>query len=417
MSTRSFSVLIVGGGLVGASIAVALNRCCPDDTRILVIDGFDLNRASLDVQAGQGQYQPSFDTRSTALSYGSKCIYETLGLWDALAGHAEPIREIHVSEKGRFGSTCMRAEREQLPALGYVADNRWLGSVLLDAVHSAANIELRCPTRVLRTGRQTDTVWVDLESAAGEQRFETDLLIIADGARSQTCQQLGIHFTEHDYGKQAIVANVRTQLPHQGRAFERFTQSGPLAMLPLGGDAGSRGRLSSLVWVVEKDQQELMLGLEDTDFLEALQHEFGYRLGRLEAVSKRVSYPLSLVTATEQLRDRVLVMGNAAHSLHPVAGQGYNLALRGVARLAKCIGSAIAEGRSPGSRPVLNDYLQHRESDQRETIRFSHLAATAFTSRDPGIALSRELGLVALDLLPSAKSLFVRQAAGLRQSG
>lgn len=408
-------IIIVGGGMVGASLAVALaSTCRAHALRIDVVESFDLLGAASLSAADAASYQPSFDARSTALSYGSKCVYESLGLWETFAKHAEPIRQIHVSEKGRFGSTHMTAEQEGLSALGYVTDNRWLGSVLLQSMLELDSVTLHCPTSLDSVSLLDSSVSVVLSSEAkSDVSLQADLLIIADGMRSATCDSLGIEFSELAYNKVGLVTNVESQQAHQGRAFERFTPNGPLALLPMCNQAVGASKLNSVVWTMDPEPAEQLIAADDDAFLQALQDEFGYRLGRLEKVGQRFNYPLALVTADEQIRNRVLVMGNAAHALHPVAGQGFNLALRGVARLAARVASGLEQGESPGSLTVLSDYLSKREDDQFNTIRFSHLAATIFTSADPAIGLARDLSLLGLDVLPTLKSLFVQQAAGL----
>ncbi len=418
-----YDVLIAGGGMVGASLAVALSSTeLGRRLSICVVEGFAVQGNAI-----EEHYQPSFDARSTALSYGSKCIYDALGLWPQVEKHVTPIDRIHVSDKGRFGSTEMGSKDEGLPALGYVVDNKWLGTVLMDVLAGMPNVDFMSPAKVVRAEFKENEAVVTvnrtmLDNVPGSKqegkqaevvKLQTQLLVVADGMRSKLCEQLGIAFEDKPYDKAAIVSNIETQKSHSGVAFERFTPDGPLAFLPLGGTVSSKQH--SLVWTMDAEKAEIIMGLSDQDFLQRLQGQFGFRLGRMERVGERFSYPLCLVRAAEQARPNLVVVGNAAHSLHPVAGQGYNLALRGVARLASTLTEALAAGEDIGAAHVLSRYVDARHDDQQDTIRFSHLMATLFTSRDPAVGVARDLGLLGLDVMPGLKTLFVKQAAGMRR--
>lgn len=402
-----YDVVIVGGGMVGASLAACLSACYKDVAcKVLIIESFALNGSSAEVG-----YQPSFDARATALSYGSQQIYQGMGLWQRIAEHVTPIKNVHVSDRGRFGSVWMDSATEGLPALGYVADNKWLGAVLLEALYADATIEFACPATVVDASVDAAGAQVSFTRDGEVVMVSTELLVVADGAQSGMRAKLGIGARRTDYRHAAVVCNVQTQKPHQHVAYERFTDNGPLAFLPLGESASSR--LSSLVWTRSPDDAERLAAAPEAEFNAELQCEFGFRLGRIERSGQRFCYPLSLIEAQEQVRPHVIVMGNAAHSLHPVAGQGYNLALRAVLNLVEHLRAARAVGQSLGAIEVLNNYLAAQRGDQRNTIAFSHLTATVFVNDGFAIGLGRDLGLLSLDLLPPLKSLLVRQAAGL----
>ena len=245
-----------------------------------------------------------------------------------------------------------------------------------------------------------------------EHHIEAGLLLVADGANSRLCQQLGVVTEEKPYGQSALVANVGSRQPHDSRAFERFTDEGPLALLPLLGVAGCEQR-SALVWTLPPDSAEEMQHCSQEQFLARLQERFGYRLGRLRQVGERVVYPLTLSQSSEQVRQGVVVMGNAAHSLHPVAGQGFNLALRDVAELARIIADGVARGRAPGDLRVLQGYRERQRSDQVRTIGFSDLVPGLFMNDDPLLGVGRDLALAGLDIMPALKREFVRHAAGV----
>jgi 2-octaprenyl-6-methoxyphenol hydroxylase len=407
---RRYDIVIVGGGMVGASLAARLSARFKDaPLNVLIIESFALNDSS-----PEANYQPSFDARATALSYGSRQIYEGMGLWRRIAEHVTPIHNIHVSDRGRFGSVWMDSSTEGLPALGYVADNKWLGAVLLEALNANNAIAFACPATV---------VDVSVDAAGAQVSFCQDdetitvgaeLLVIADGAQSAMRSKLGIAAQQTDYRHAAIVCNVETQKPHRNVAYERFTDHGPLAFLPLGENSDSA--LNSLVWTRSPEDAERLTQAPEAEFNAELQQEFGFRLGRIERCGERFCYPLSLIEAQEQVRPHIIVMGNAAHSLHPVAGQGYNLALRAVLNLVEHLHAARGVGESMGASDVLNSYLAAQRGDQRTTIVFSHLAATVFVNDGFALGLGRDLGLLGLDLLPPLKSRLVRQAAGLAVS-
>ena len=393
--------------MVGISLALSLVARAPD-CRILVVESFELPEGT---EQEFGRYSPSFDARATALSYASCLIYGELGLWEGIAERAQPIRSVHVSDQGRFGSTLMQAEEYGWPALGYVVENGWLGLALAGALRRST-VDLRSPASVVAVSCGDGGAQLQLDDGGS---IDTQLLVVADGARSRLRDQLGIACREHHYDQHAIIANIGHRRPHDGRAFERFTPRGPLAMLPLPGAAGCAQR-SALVWTLPPGEAADLRDACDGEFLKQLQAEFGYRLGRLEQVGERHCYPLTLVETEEQARSGVVVMGNAAHALHPVAGQGFNLALRDVARFSKLLQEAMAAGGSPGDLPVLEQYRAAQATDQQLTTAFSDRLPNLFMSGDAAIGLVRDLGLFALDLAPGLKREFVRQTAGLAAS-
>ena len=382
---------IIGGGLVGASLALALQEGARQrGWRIVLIEPF----------APGNSYQPSYDARSSALSYGTRQIYERLGLWPALSARAEPIRQIHVSDRGRFGATRLSAESEGVPALGYVVENAWLGQCLWQAL-DAEVVEWRCPAEVTALQALGDGYRLTLNDGS---QLDCDLAVLADGGRSGLREQLGIAVKTTPYGQSALIANISTAEAHQGQAFERFTDEGPMALLPL-----SENR-SALVWTRQGSDAQRLAALPDREFFAELQQVFGYRLGALTQVGARHLYPLSLVEASEQVRPHLVVLGNAAHSLHPIAGQGYNLSLRDTLALAEALLDSPA---TPGDFSVLQDYLQRQRLDQQMTVGFSDQVTRLFSTAQPLLVAGRNLGLLGLDLLPPAKHWFARQAMGL----
>ncbi len=401
---QACDVVIAGGGLVGASLACALAEFLD----VTVVESFPAQPGT----GGAPAYRPSFDARSTALSLSSVAFFRAIGLWDTVARHAEPILHIHVSDQGRFGSTRMDAAEEGLDALGYIVENHWLGSVLHGALRERANLRLVAPANVEAVDAREGGALATVRAGDDSVDIAAGLAVIADGARSRLAARLGIGTEERNYGQVAIIANIAHSAPHGGRAFERFCDQGPLAMLPLTRAEDGRSR-SALVWVKEAPEATEILALDERDFLRRLQPAFGYRLGRLLAAGNRGSYPLALVQSAEQVRAGIVVLGNAAHTLHPVAGQGFNLSLRDVASLVTTLREARAAGFHVGSLRVLESYAEARRSDHARTIGFSDLLPRVFGSGLLPVAAARGMGLVSLELLPAARSLLVRNATGI----
>ncbi|MFP6799379.1 MAG: 2-octaprenyl-6-methoxyphenyl hydroxylase, partial [Pseudomonas sp.] len=311
-------IAIIGGGLVGASLAVALQAEAKQrGWSICLIEPFT---------PGNG-YQPSYDARSTALSFGSQQIYQRLGLWQQISQRAEPIKQIHVSDRGRFAAARLSAKEEGVPALGYVVENAWLGECLWQALDQQV-VGWRSPAQVTRMQALADGYRLTLDDGS---ELECSLAILSEGGRSGLREQLGIAVSNTPYGQSALIANVSPTDAHNGLAFERFTEEGPMAMLPL---ADNR---CALVWTRATQEAERLFALSDVAFLSELQQAFGYRLGSLRQVGTRYLYPLALTAAKEQVRQHLVVLGNAAHSLHPIAGQGYNLSLRDTLVLAETL--------------------------------------------------------------------------------
>ncbi len=405
-------IVIAGGGMVGVSLALQLAAVLPENVSICLVEGYPLPEP---VAGGKPDYHPSFDARSTALSYSSRLIYEKTGLWEDLQQWLCPIETIHVSSRGRFGSTLLRAVDYDWQALGYVVENAWLGTALIQALHRRGRVELRSPARVVAAHPRGTGTRILLEGGE-DAALEAALLVVADGAASGLREQLGVAVAEAPYEQHALIANVATAEPHRGCAYERFTDQGPLALLPLLPAPGGEHR-SALVWTLPPEEAEQLRTCPPPEFLQALQGRFGYRLGRLQQVGERHSYPLSLVQSTEQVRQGIVVMGNAAHALHPVAGQGYNLALRDVAELADVLREGLSQGLAAGDLSLLQRYETRQRADQERTIEFSHHLPALFMHADPVLGMARDIGLAGLDVLSPLKREFVRFAAGVAGTG
>lgn len=406
-TSEHYDVVIAGGGMVGASLALLLAHYCQAPLKVLVVERFAVTEQSL-----LAHYSPSFDSRSTALSYGSRQIFERLGLWSSLAEQVADIAHIHVSERGAVGSALMHAETMGWSALGHVVENVWLGRVLMRAAYQQPDIDFACPATLEQIQLTQTGASVTVVDELQTRSVNTQLLVIADGAQSSLRDSLGIDAVSESYQQSAIVTNVCFQKPHAGVAYERFTDTGPMALLPLASLNSAEPR-AALIWSLPPEKAQSLCEADDSVFLAELQRYFGHRVGAFTRVGERVCYPLQLVQAEEQVRSAVVVMGNAAHSLHPVAGQGFNLALRDCARLVDCLVSAQAKAQSLGSLAVLNRYQQAQQFDQQKTIAFSDQIGAFFANQSKPLVLLRALGLATFDASATLKSTFVRHAAGV----
>jgi 2-octaprenyl-6-methoxyphenol hydroxylase len=400
-SNSSYDIVIVGGGMVGISLALLLAEQ-QHSWKILLLE------AQAYQQSGGTEDRPSFDARSTALSWSSRKIFEAAGLWSALQSQASKIEKIHVSDRGHIGLTRIDAEEAGVEALGYVLENRWIGSVLLERL-ATSSVEVLAPARVATIKPLKQGMRLTLEDS--DQCIESSLVVIADGANSQTAQKTGIHSNQKPYGQQGIIANIALEKPHSGVAYERFTDQGPMAMLPLGNHEGSPR--CALVWTQPTAIAKQLMAATDEEFLSALQECFGYRLGMLKRVGDRHSYPLALTTSTEQVRRNLVVLGNAAHSLHPVAGQGFNLSLRDVAVLADVLGSARSCGDDFAALETLESYQKQQLADQQNTLVFSDNLPKLFAQPSSAVALGRNSGLLMMDLIPSLRGRFAQFGMGM----
>lgn len=404
MATTDTDLIIAGGGLAGATLALALSRAVPD-LRVTVVESFPLSP-----DAVPDDYQPSYDSRSTALAWGSRLIFEELGLWQRLSEHATPIQHIHVSDRGRFGATRLDAESHGQPALGYVADNRWMGLCLMRELLDTG-VQWQAPGEVVDMTPIAGGVDVAIKQNSEVRSLTAQCLVVADGGRSGLRETLGFQTRQQAYGQNALIANVSTSDSHRFTAYERFTDAGPMALLPHG-SASRAGSQSALVWTLTDQDLEQVLSLSDPEKCRRLQDRFGWRLGRFTQIGQCNHYPLTLTTVDEPVRAGVALVGNAAHALHPVAGQGFNLALRGLMTLVEQFRVAHASGQSIGDLSVLRRYQELHRQDWQQTVQFSDSLIRVFGDSSVPVLAARDAGLVGLDLLPGAKRWFARKAMG-----
>lgn len=400
--TNNFDIAIIGGGMVGASLALLLANQKPD-WKIALLE------AQLFSDADTSKYQPSFDARSTAIAQGSVEILRELGVWEKLSQHATAISQVHVSDAGHFMGGLIDASTYDLHAVGYVIPNAWIGRILAQ-LQTQSNVHLFAPVRVEKLIPLQQGARLVVQS--GNETFELicKLAVVADGGDSPLRKSLGIDSHIKDYDQTAVIANVAYSEPHKGVAYERFTTEGPLALLPLGDSAAAKE--SALVLTLPRNQANDVVSLNDKEFLQHLQQRFGNRLGKFLRVSQRHSYELKLVSASEQIRSHIVLVGNAAHFLHPVAGQGFNLSLRDCVCLVDSLVQGETEGKQLGELSVLQHYLKRQQLDQTLTIEFSDKLVRLFSSSSLPLIALRHLGFVGLDLMPAIKSQFASQTMG-----
>ncbi len=401
MRDVAVDVAIVGGGMVGASLALAL---AATPLTVALVEGMDPRAAGS---------QPSFDDRTTALGNGTRRILEALGVWEAILPQAGPIRLIHVSDAGRFGFARLVAAEQGVDAFGYVVVNRVLGRALWDAMGKSPRLLACMPARARAgaiDGAARELV-LDSTDPAVPQRLRARLVVAADGAQSSLRAALGIDASLEDYGQVAVIANVAADRPHGDVAYERFTATGPIALLPqASGDWG-------LVWTQAPERAAAALDWDEQRFLRELQRVFGWRAGRFTRVGRRASYPLRLTRAVRPSAARAVLIGNAAQSLHPVAGQGFNLGLRDAATLAELLAEGIATAPvgstfDAGAPALLGEFARRRAEDRAGVTRFTDGLVRLFGDRRPGFGLARDLGLLLFDLSPTAKAALSRVSWG-----
>jgi 2-octaprenyl-6-methoxyphenol hydroxylase len=391
---HDYDVVIIGAGMVGASLACAL---APSGLRIAIIESIALSN----------EQQSSYDDRGITLSPSSKRILEHIGVWQQIHSSTTPIKKIHISEQGRFGFTHLDAAETGHSELGNVVVARTLGNALHKQMFTYKNIDLICPAELKQFQRTDSGITLEVSHDDEINNINAGLLVGADGSHSLVRRLAGINVKENDFEQTAIVANITTQKPNNSVAYERFTSHGPVALLPIDSNR------SVLVFTVKKENAERYLSMPKNQYCKTIETEFGRRLGNIEHVGQRRSYPIRFIEAIEQYQEQLVLLGNAAHSIHPNAAQGFNLGLRDVAGLAECIFVSIKKGMDIDDIRILESYIELRQSDQQRVMNFTNRLANSFYNKLPVLSSARNIAMLLLDSIPEFKASFVEKTMGV----
>ena len=391
-NTHHFDVVIVGGGLVGATQALCLAKSCPQ-LNIAVVEAFEATQKN----------QPSFDDRSIAIAEQSAQYLKNFNLFHESFSYCEAIKTVHVTDKGHFGKATITAKEYQLDALGYVAEVKPLGHALHKLLDEAENITVFCPDQVMAHRFTQDLALIELKSGI---KLSSALVVVADGGQSVSRDLLHIDFKKQAYEQSALIANIEVAGGHNNQAFERFTQFGPMALLPM-----SQNRYS-LVWCQSPEKAQNALELTEREFISQLQTAFGFSAGRFSQVGMRACYSLALGRAERIVQHRVAVIGNAAHLVHPIAGQGFNLGLRDIQTLVTKIEQAHKNNQDIGCFEVLRAFELERKKDLDKVLMLTDGLVRLFSNSSRMLALTRSIGLVSMDLCSDLKQPLAKQLMG-----
>ena len=397
MANHPQKIIIVGAGLVGTSIALGL-KDQPVSIEIL------------ENQPSNTKKQTTQDTRPLSLSYGSHLTLEKLGIWQALKSNACPINTVHVSEKGRFGATRITAAEQKVSALGYVVPFGELQSAIFNKVSTQSNVTLTTIDAITHIDTQTDKANLTAQINEKTVLKSADLLIAADGTKSTCRQLLGIATATSDNNDTAMIFELSLNAPHEYIAYERFTKMGVLAMLPLHDKQQAR-----LVWSLSERIKQLIATWDSAQTLTFIQSVFEGRV-RIAAAKKTASYPLKTILAETQTQPRFVLMGNAAHTIYPIAAQGFNLGLAGATTLTNTLKGAIKNNASIGESSTLKTYIDKITPHQQAIIKLTNELTPLFELQLPFAGCARGLGLLAMDLINPLKNRLAKSAMGMRFS-
>ncbi|MDX1554838.1 MAG: 2-octaprenyl-6-methoxyphenyl hydroxylase [Xanthomonadales bacterium] len=392
-NATSADIAVVGGGLVGATLAYALS-----------VQGWQV--AMMESVEPRAEQQPSYDDRTLALAWSASRILSGLGIWDALEDSATPIRRIIVRELEGPGRVELDPAEHGLEQFGHVVEARAFGAAMMALLPELESLQSYIPATVTGVEAGAEQVELTFKLDGRKKRLDAALVVGADGATSFVRKAVGIGASEHDYGQTAVVCNITPSKPHAGRAFECFTSTGPFAILP------HRGERCGLVWCLSDKEAKEKLELSEEEFLAAAQKRFGDELGRFKKIGRRSSYPLKQVRAERDIAERTVLLGNAAHAIHPIGAQGFNLGLRDVAVLAELLAEARQAGGDPGDPGLLKAYHNWRRYDQSNTIGWTDALARLYARPGLGASLARTAGLIANRLLPPLRKQVATRAMG-----
>lgn len=432
-------IIIIGGGLVGTSLAVALE---PSGRNVLLVESV-AHQSNTQTTA-----QANDDQRTVALTHSSKLIFSAMGIWENIqSAQAQPILDIHISNRGHFGQTHLshkdaRINNTNISALGYVVPVRVLGKALWAQLEKHKNTRLACPAYAVNLQQQPGFCSVEIVQSGKTRRIKAQLVVLADGGRSSLGQHLNHAAQTTDYAQSAILSIVATDQPHYGRAYERFTDEGPLALLPhstiegagdclsnslsngmsnnLSNDMGAAKSRYALVWTTSQANVATRMALSDDEFIASLQDIFGDRAGNFSSPSPRNCYPLKRSTLSEPASGRVITIGNAAHTVHPVAGQGFNLGLRDVAELAEIIFNLadsepgnVTKNTALGGQAMINAYTKARKHDTEMVNKLTHSLIAVFSNDLKTLGFLRNFALNTIEHCPPAKRFLLKRTMGL----
>ena len=396
MTSHQYDVIIAGGGLVGNALALALAQ---ENIRVVVVDPL----------AVSAQIDAAFDGRTSAIALGSVRILKRLGVWKFLEGQASPIHDIRVCDGDAPGFVHYRDKDVGNEPFGYIIENRLLRHGLYEALTRATNIAMLTPHTVTGFKAETGSVTATLEDGT---ILTASLLVAADGRFSKLREQAGIDARVLSYGQTAMVCVVHHANPHHGLALERFMPEGPFAVLPLTDDAAGKHR-SGIVWTERNTDAPHYLALPDAEFNAELARRMGDYWGEVVVIGKRFAYPLKLMHATQFVSARFALVGDAAHGIHPIAGQGVNLGYRDVAALTELLAEQHRLGLDLGAASLLAHYQRWRKSDSVSMTASTDLLNRLFSNSSPSLAFLRRTGLKMVEQMPPVKKFFMRHAMGL----
>ncbi|PCI59931.1 MAG: 2-octaprenyl-6-methoxyphenyl hydroxylase [Gammaproteobacteria bacterium] len=411
MYSQHFDIVISGGGLSGCLMVLSL-------ASLKHRNGTPLTIAIIESTAIKQSIKQTFDDRVLALAHGSASYLQQLGAWSTIKKQACAIKDIHISDRGHYGKARLSAQDYNVNALGYVVAMSVIGEALVNSIENSNNITWFTPDAISKIEFKAQQVDITLNS---QQQLTAKLLLGCDGGNSICRQLANIAVSQNDYQQSALIANVACEHDHQGKAFERFTEYGPIAMLPMTNfiapniDSNSQGRCS-LVWTLPPTQAQKMAELSDDKFAQQLEQNFGTWLGKITYVGKRNVYPLALIQAKQQTYHRMALIGNASHTIHPIAGQGFNLGLRDVKQMAELIEQALVNDESNnsdiGSLALLNQYSDLRTKDLKQVISLTDSLVTLFSNQLPPLVVGRNIGLKVLNYVNPLKNALVRKTMG-----
>jgi len=407
IQAKKFDIVISGGGLSGCLMALSLASLTHQN-------GSPLTIAIIESTEIKQSIKQTFDDRVLALAHGSASYFQQLGAWQSIKKHACAIKNIHISDRGHYGKARLSAENYNADALGYVVAMSAIGEALVNCITNRKNIKWFTPDAINNIEFKAQQVNITLTS---QQKLTASLLLACDGGNSICRKLANIAVSHNDYQQAAIIANVACEHDHHGKAFERFTEFGPIAMLPMTDfiapiiENNSQGRCS-LVWTLPPEQAQKIANLSDNEFAQQLEQNFGTWLGKITYVGKRGVYPLALIQAKQQTHHRMALIGNASHTIHPIAGQGFNLGLRDVKQMAKLIVAELANNNDIGSLAMLNKYSALRAKDLAQVITLTDSLVTLFSNQLPPLVAGRNIGLKVLNYVKPLKNALVKKTMG-----